>query len=973
MKKISFGEFFLFVSTLFVSVLFMPVIYANAETHVPAGSVTKDTVWTTIGSPYILDGSVDVSYGYTLTVDPGVTIDASITGKYAPVLSMFKGILIMNGTQDKPITVKGLASINLTQSSTTISHVNFLNMEPSGGFNLDLEYTRARISYSSFKGSKQGLHIVSGDTVISTSSISGLSSGLYFRKQAVFLMKNKPILERFFSMITHTVTHIADASIYIPSYNQGILIIKNSSFSSTSPMAIDNDYADQFTMIDASGNWWGRSSNPSTNPARFMNLVNYVPWLDHEPDLIEKPKTVCCSSVLFIPGIESSRLYKGQSLLWEPHRNDNVRQLFMNDDGSSVDTSIYSGGPIDNVWLYSLYGKFMKFLDSMVAQGTLGEWLSFGYDWRKAIPDVVLGNEKKATTTESMIDVVGHLAKNSKTGKVTIVAHSNGGLVAKYLIKTLADQGKSNLIDSVISVAVPFLGTPEAIGGILHGDDESLAGGLILKTSVARQLGSNMASAYSLLPSKGYFDKVAKPVVSSSSMTISNASDLSDFITDVKGLNNTVSSSSSDVNSPIKGNTILMASAGDLHNVLDLYSWPANITHWILAGWNVMTTTGISYGSENHCKITFLGWKCGSVTTHDVSKTNMGDGTVVIKSASGSLADNTGILENNTGSIVSINLHQTDNDKVAHGNILESSTTQAILGNIIKNSVAPTTSLASVLTSISSIPGVTLGEPDYSLESNYLVLTTRSQIEPHVYDSEGRHTGEITPPTDIDSLYSAYENNIPGSSIDISKNSGEDNVTHVYLPDNGQKYIVTLKGTGISGFNFDIDRFGNGAIQNSAKYVGLPVTPMTVASTSIQFVPYSSGGGFTFADSLPVLTIDTDGDGKTDMSAIHDATSTVTTDSYLDLLKSMCSTISKSHQPTVIGRVITYPVIIDCKSIVVRIDNIKTLLDSGKIKQVHDYSEQLSAYVKHRDLKTMTDSDNKELWKMLSLFLSQYE
>lgn len=524
-------------------------------------------------------------------------------------------------------------------------------------------------------------------------------------------------------------------------------------------------------------------------------------------------------------------------------------------------------------------------------------------------------------------------------------------------------------------IMFPVVSSARTQPAILIGnsDDESLAGGLILKTSVARQLGSNMASAYSLLPSKGYFDKVAKPVVSSSSMTISNASDLSDFITDVKGLNNTVSSSSSDVNSPIKGNTILMASAGDLHNVLDLYSWPANITHWILAGWNVMTTTGISYGSENHCKITFLGWKCGSVTTHDVSKTNMGDGTVVIKSASGSLADNTGILENNTGSIVSINLHQTDNDKVAHGNILESSTTQAILGNIIKNSVAPTTSLASVLTSISSIPGVTLGEPDYSLESNYLVLTTRSQIEPHVYDSEGRHTGEITPPTDIDSLYSAYENNIPGSSIDISKNSGEDNVTHVYLPDNGQKYIVTLKGTGISGFNFDIDRFGNGAIQNSAKYVGLPVTPMTVASTSIQFVPYSSGGGFTFADSLPVLTIDTDGDGKTDMSAIHDATSTVTTDSYLDLLKSMCSTISKSHQPTVIGRVITYPVIIDCKSIVVRIDNIKTLLDSGKIKQVHDYSEQLSAYVKHRDLKTMTDSDNKELWKMLSLFLSQYE
>jgi len=951
---------------LFVSVLFIPTLSVNAETHIPAGSITKDTIWTASSSPYILDGSVDISYGYTLTIEPGVIIDTSITGRYAPVLSMFQGSLLMNGTEDKPITVRGLASIQLVQSSTTISHVNFLNMESSGIANLDLAYTHARIGYSSFKGSKQGLHIVSGDTVLATSSIDGYSSGLYFRKQAIFLMKKQPILERFFSMIFNKV----NAAGYVPPNNQGILTIRNSSFPNVNSIAIDNDYADPDYMIDAVGNWWGRVSDPSVNSSRFANPVKYSPWLDHEPELTEKSKVVCCSSVLFIPGIESSRLYKDGNVLWEPHRNDNIRGLFLSDDGSSADPGIYSGGPIDNVWFYSIYGKFMKFLDGLVAQGTLGEWLPFGYDWRKSIPAVVLGNEKKATTTESLVDVVSRLASTSKTGKVTIVAHSNGGLVAKYLVKTLADQGKSDLIDSVVSVAVPFLGTPEAIGGILHGDDESLVGGLVLKTSVARQLGSNMPSAYSLLPSKGYFDKVAKPVVYFSSTTISNASNLSDFITDANSTNARVSSSSSDTSNAIKGNTGLMANAGDLHNVLDVYSWPANIAHWMLVGWNAMTTTGLSYGSENRCKISFLGWKCEAVVTHDVTKTNMGDGTVVAKSASGSLADAAGILTSNSSGIVSINLHQTDKDKIAHGNILESSTTQAIIGNILKN---PTTVSTSSITSITSKPGVTLGEPDYSQESNYIVLTTYSQVEPHVYDSEGKHTGEVSSPAGTEDLYSAYENNIPGSSVEISENNDENDVTHIYLPDNGQKYTVSLKGTGISGFNFDIDRFGNGAIQNTAKYVGLPVTPMTVASTSIQFVPYSSGGSSTFTSSLPVLVIDTDGDGKTDISAIHDATSTVTTDSYLDSLKGMCNTVSKSHQPTVVGRVITYPVIIDCKSISTRIDSIKTLLDSGKLTQIHDYSEQLSAYVKHRDLKTMTDTDNKELWKMLSLFLSQYE
>ena len=973
---------------LFIAIfLFVPTLFANADTHIPAGSITQDTLWTASSSPYILDGSVDISYGYTLTIGPGVTIDTSITGQSAPVLSMFKGILIMNGTQDNPITVKGLASIRLAQSSTTISHVNFLNMEQSGGSNLDLEYTQARIGYSSFKGSQQGLHIFSGDTIIATSSIDGYSSGLYFRKQAIFLMRNQPvksqpILERFLSTairsvmnaVVKTVVHTANASTYVPSFNQGVLTITNSSFLDTNSLAIDNDYVDPSlnptSMISAVNNWWGRPNDPSAKLVRFSNPLNYTPWLDHEPDLTEKSKVVCCSSVLFIPGIESSRLYSDGNTLWEPHRNDNVRALFLNDNGSSSDPEIYSGGPIDSAWGYSIYSSFMKFLNGLVAQGSMNEWSPFGYDWRKSISDIVLGNEMKATTTESLIDTVSRLAKNSKTGKVTIIAHSNGGLVAKYLVKTLADQGRSDLIDSVISVAVPFLGTPEAIGGILHGDDESLAWGLILKTSVARQLGQNMASAYSLLPSASYFNQNPGTVIDFSSTTptsindgsypqsISTGSGLSDFIVDAKNMNVRVGSSSSDISNPIKGNVSLMASAGNLHSILDTFSWPASIANWAIVGWNALTTKSLTYGGENKCGFYLFGWSCKTVAQHEENMTNMGDGTVVSKSAS-----------YGASAIASIDLNQTDKGKIAHGNILESSTTQAIVRNIIKEN------------SIASIPGVTIGEPDYSKESNYIEVSTYSNVQPHVYDTQGRHTGEIVAPIDTDSLYKAYENNIPGSSIDITANTDTDYNTHIYIPDDGQKYAINLNGTGLGGFNLDVDRVGSGKVINHAEYSGLPATPMTFASTSIQFTPYSSGSGSgggsgngaTFAASLPVLAIDTDGDGKTDMNAVADATSTVTTDSYLDLLKNLCTDISKSHQPTVVGRIITYPVIIDCKSIGTRIDNIKTLLDSGKLTQVHDYSDQLSAYIKHRDLKTMTDADNKELWKMLSLFLSQYE
>ena len=937
-------------------------LLVHAETHIPYGSINEDTVWTEAGSPYILDGPLDISYGYTLTVSPGVTIDTSVSGQYAPVLSMFKGILFMNGTQDKPITVKGLASIELVQSSTTISHVNFKDMGSSSPAGLSLEYSHADIRYSTFKDSKQGLHIVSGDTVISTSSIEGKVGGLYWRKQAVFLMKSKSIFEKFFSGLFPSLFNgmigRAEASVYLPTFNQGILTIRNSSFPDTNHMAIDNDYADSINMIDVSGNWWGRANDPAINPSRFNYPVKYLPWLTSAPDLIEKKPTICCSSVLFIPGIESSRLYTGNNTLWEPNRNDDVRKLFLNPNGSSKDANIYSGDPIDSAWGYGVYGSFMKFLDGLVAQGTLGEWRPFGYDWRKAIPDVVFGNEKKATTTESLVNTVLNLAKTSKTGKVTIIAHSNGGLVTKYLVKTLADMGKSGLIDSVISVAVPYLGTPQAIGGILHGDDESLAGGLLLKTSVAQELGLNMPSAYSLLPSAGYYLKnPGNTITFASSSSTSGSSLTSAPISSYAGMASFVAASS---------NASLLASAGNLHDVLDVYYWPANITRWAVVGWNALTTKSLAYGSEQKCGLSLRGWSCSTAQKHEQIKTNMGDGTVVAKSAT-------------DGSVISIDLNTVGGGKTAHGNILESATTQGIIKNIISGGNVGSTSSSGL--GVVTSPGVTIGEPDYSKESTYIALSTHSPMQPHVYDSQGRHTGEILLSSSLngnlggnDSPYHAFENNIPGSSVNIS---GEDNGeydSYIYLPDNGEKYSVILKGTGLGSFSLDIDRVNGGEIISHSEYAGLPVTPLTMASTSIQFLATSAGGSSgSFTSSLPVLAIDTDGDGAIDANAIHDATSTITTDSYLDLLKKLCTNVSKSHQPTVVGRIITYPTIIDCKSIAARVDAIRAAISSGKMTQVHDYSDQLSSYIKHRDLKTMTDADNKELWKMLGLFLSQYE
>ena len=982
----------LFLLSIGCGFFFINTLVASAETHIPSGIISDNTVWTASSSPYIIDGNVDIARGRTLTIEPGVVIDTHLTGDDRPMIGVENSSIIINGTESNPVTIRNLWDISIFQATVTISHLHMSAIE--GG--LSLYESNADIKYSTFAGAYNAIQINGGTTTIASSSVSAEHSSIY-------IQNSMPVLVMSTSSEAYGIGGIGNA---LDPYSATV-VVTNSSFFGTSTIAIDNTGAIAENIVSAIGNWWGRSSGPAGNisadiSVRVRGPVNYTPWLMSEPDLVDREiaKTICCSSVLFIPGLESSRLYRDEkgllgvgtstNTLWEPNRNDDVRALFLNVNGSSTDKSIYSGGPIGSAWTYGVYGKFMKFLDSLVAGGNIGSWQGFGYDWRKSIPDVVLGLEKKATTTESLIDTVTKLAKDSKTGKVTIIAHSNGGLVAKYLVKTLADSGKANLIDSVISVAVPYLGTPQAIGGILHGDDESLAGGLLLKASVARQLGQNMPSAYSLLPSTGYYSQVPGSTISFATDTpvnINNGSyprsivsfaDMSSFVTDAKNMNTRVSSSSTDVVDLVKGNASLMASAANLHGVLDNFVWPSAITNWAIVGWNALTTKAIEYSSRNHCSMTLSGWSCTVTPTHEQVKSNMGDGTVVTESASFGAEAQT---------IATIDLHAIDGGKTVHANILESSTTQSVIADLISQKSSD----------ISSVHGVTLGKPDSSKESTYIVISTHSPIQPHLYDASGNHTGEIAGPADTEDLYRAYEQNIPGSTFSSIANTDTDYDTYISVPDDGQKYSLVMKGTGLGGFTLDIDRVRGGEVLNHSEYAGLPVTPLTVASTTIQFVPYvnggSSGGGSsgsnggsdgsseggssisssTFVTALPVLNIDVNGDGSTDVNATHDATTTVSTDSYLDILKKTCESLNRhdkgvKNQAT-IGA--SY-----CKDIPKRIDTIKDKIKKGKLgKLKHDNNslDKMAKLFKHRDWKKIGDTDYKDIESMIDGFVSQFE
>jgi len=642
--------------------------------------------------------------------------------------------------------------------------------------------------------------------------------------------------------------------------------------------------------------------------------VVYKPWLTVEPPF-DQADTVkdCCSSILFIPGLQASRLYTGTNRLWEPNRNEDVEKLYLDAGGKSIDSSVYSGEPIDMAFgIKGIYGSFTELLDKMANDGTIKEWKAFGYDWRKPIAEVVAGHEQKATTTESLLKITENLAARSPTGKVTLIAHSNGGLVAKYLVKTLAEQGKDGIIDSVISVAVPYLGTPQAIIGLLHGDGQSIGYGTILRKSVAKGLGINMPAAYSLIPSAAYFAKSLGPTIAfadGSTGPIDSAADQSSFIGE-------------------RANAVLMAGGEALHGILDPFHWPVKIARWALVGWGQRTTTAITYSDDEY-----------SATT-----TSMGDGTVVAPSAA---------FGSGTTTAVDLALvSKGEKIEFRHANILESSAVQRIISNIVSNPNAVSGTAERIEGALAQIPGVTIGEPDYGKEKTFLVVSTHSPVDAHVYDALGNHTGTISVPAGLDEdvqegLYSFFETGIPGSSFETF-GSDESPDTYISLPDEvGAAYSVVIRGTGIGEFTYKVERIRGKETLGMVEYTALPTTPLMIASTTIL-------GG-----AIPEnpLQIDVDGDGSADI--IADAGVPLAPMQFLEAIKKTVITLVGDEQQS--------------RDLLRRIDRIAKSLDKGKMEKVLKDMSKLDKAMGHKKLSGLSATDREMVMAMIRKFIDQFE
>ncbi|MBI2120280.1 MAG: hypothetical protein HYT94_01490, partial [Parcubacteria group bacterium] len=454
---------------------------------------------------------------------------------------------------------------------------------------------------------------------------------------------------------------------------------------------------------------------------------------------IEQTFTTGYSNIAFLPGLEASRLYRPATdptdpsvtkvRLWEPPLalQDNA-QLFLNPNGTPVRDDIFTGDVIDEAIGFNIYEKFIDSMDELVESNIISAWKPLPYDWRFDIHDIVENPIALETASYSMIEEIQKLAETSDTGKVTIIAHSNGGLVGKTLISELEGRGGANSLDKFIMVAVPQLGTPKAIAALLHGEgmpSDMLP--ILLSKSDARTLGENMPSGYSLLPSVEYLARVIDPVASFDSTdaltapyfaqygsVITNQTELHGFLLGAEGR---AKPETSDTFTPNILNETLLLQAESNHAILDNWQAPENVEVIQIAGWGVPTISGLKYTSADACG----GGGC-IILDHEPVLTSDGDSTVVTPSA---IAMNTSLIKT-----FYVNIKK---QKKEHKNILESPALLEFVKNTIQN-----------FTDIFPVDFTTakpVATPD---DSPALRLKIHSPVSLHIYNSLGEHTGIAT-------------------------------------------------------------------------------------------------------------------------------------------------------------------------------------------------------------------------------------
>ena len=506
----------------------------------------------------------------------------------------------------------------------------------------------------------------------------------------------------------------------------------------------------------------------------------------------------------------------------------------MDSNGKSLDKNIKVGEIIKRtnigfgIFDQNIYAGIANTFDGLVNGGKIQSWKDFPYDWRLNL----FSNDVVFKTIATMADL-------SYTGKVSIVGHSNGGLVAKEIVSFLATTTRNRTIDSLLLVATPQIGAPSALGALLHGDEQTIAGGFILNKATARAFGKNVPVAYNLLPSLPFYSpndylQNISPIRFSSSTDLSSnlRNTYGDFLNSFSGVLGFLKGSldgrsdpgKSETDKPAILNQVLLSTSTIIHqNILDNFSIKNPIFQ--IGGTNFPTTEALEYSSKKIC----FGILCIPKynLNHKDIKTNAGDGIVPLRSA---------LFASSSSYIFDLGAYNTENKtNISHSNFLEAEPIKKLIALILTRNYTP--------------PVPFVNQTEYKNFTSLSTLLYRYRVDSSVtldaYDSSKRHTGKSSN-ENISSDLTFIQSDIPNSVYEEG-----DQDTSVVVQGSVWPITLDMKAKEEGNVSFDMTTTNsNGQEQANISFsnVELPVG----SSAEIIVDPYTSS-------SSVKMNIDTDG------------------------------------------------------------------------------------------------------------------
>lgn len=542
------------------------------------------------------------------------------------------------------------------------------------------------------------------------------------------------------------------------------------------------------------------------------------------------------SSIIFLPGIKGSRLFHEKigpdDELWFPNTqfSNDVRQLAMDGSGDSITSDVYVNGLLESVFGVDVYESFKEdFLDS-VQPNLVAETVSFPYDWRFDVRDIVLHPVPTGSGSYSMGDRLGEIANRSDSGKVTIISHSMGGLVGKVLMTKLAEEGRATLVEKFIMVATPQLGTPDAIAAILHGHEQGIFP--LVSSAASRFSSQNMLGAFSLMP-LGAYNLSAPPIVTFSTdpfavstqkfrdeygPAIDSAQELQNFLsgTWATSLAECSDPDSLTLDEPICQSTLLLNVSKQTRQILEDWTPPAGLEVFEFAGTNRPTISTINYKQKGGCNPVVQGCVAVEPLPH-----GEGDGTVMVSSAQ---------AQNGATSYV---MDMSRFVGFSHRALLNIPEVQDILSQLI------TTSSPSLSAGI---------QPKGTLfpVRDFLVARSLSPVVFELRDSLGNVTKTENNP---DLGIRLIQEDVPDSQY-----FSVGDTQMIIVPAN-QTYALSILGTGTGYLQLEFEQYENNVLTAERIHESISVTPNLTSTFT-----------FTNVEEIGDIPVDTDGDGQIDVT-----------------------------------------------------------------------------------------------------------